>query len=356
VPHATIGCVRVTVLTYLESETDRGDPVARQVADALRSAGHHVSILGVYDDLQKLLRGIEQRRPDLIFNLMEMFGENLLGDVSVAGLLELIGVPFTGGSARELALSQDKALAKKVLAFDGVPSPRFAVFRRGGSFEGAGSLRMPLFVKPLRCDASLGVDAHSLVHDAGSLMKRVLAIHDQVNDAALVEEFIEGRELYVGIIGNESPEVFPVVEMDFSGLPAGAPRVLDYRAKFALGTPEYQGTHAVMATLSDELRARVQRIALDAYRALKVRDYGRVDLRLTEGGELHVIEVNANCYLERSGEFVMAAAAAGLDYAELVNRLARLALERHGSARWPVAVEELTADSGRDERDSSQAP
>jgi D-alanine-D-alanine ligase len=345
--------VRVTVLTYLESDTDRGDPVARQVAEALRTAGHEVSILGVYDDLQKLLRGIERRRPDLVFNLMEMFGENLLGDVSVAGLLELCGVPFTGGSARELALSQDKAVAKKVLAFENIPSPRFAVFSRDTGFEGGGSLRMPLFVKPLRGDASLGVDAHSLVRDAESLMKRVLAIHHQVNDDALVEEYIEGRELYVSIVGDQP---LPVVEMDFSGLPEGAPRVLDYQAKFAPGTPQFQATRAVIAELSDELRARVQRNALDAYRALKVRDYGRVDLRLTDGGELYVIEVNANCYLEKSGELVMAAAAAGLDQAQLVNRIAELALARHERAGLPVAVEEITADSGRDERDSSPAP
>jgi D-alanine-D-alanine ligase len=160
-------------------------------------------------------------------------------------------------------------------------------------------------------------------------MKRVATIHETCDDAALAEEYIEGREFYVGILGNRQPQAFPPIEMDFSGLPDGAPRVLDKKAKWVEDSPEYKGTKSVLADLPDELRAKIQKASLDAYRALRVRDYGRVDLRLTESGEIYVIEVNANCYLEQSGEFATSAAVAGIDFPSLINRIAELALERH---------------------------
>jgi D-alanine-D-alanine ligase len=261
-------------------------------------------------------------------------------------------------------LRQDKALAKKLLHYEGILYPRFAVFPRDAGFETGGNLRMPLFVKPLRGDASIGVDAASLVHDAHSLMRRVLCIHDQVHDAALAEEFIAGRELYVGVIGNEEPVALPVIEMDFSGLPDGAPRVLGRRAKFDEASPEYRGTRAVVAELPDELRARLQKVAVDAYRALRVRDYGRVDLRLTETGDAYVIDVNASCYLEQHGELAMAAAAAGLDYPSLLERIVALATERCARRSIPIAAEEIADDvagevterNDRAARDSSPAP
>lgn len=333
--------MRITVLTWLESErATEHDLVVDQVAQALERGGHVVSIIGVHADLQRLIDGIRITDPALVFNLMEMFDDNLVGDVAVAGLLELCGVPYTGCGPGELYLCQDKALTKKILHHEGIAYPRFAVFPRGAGFETSGNLRMPLFVKPLRADASIGVDEErSLVQDAGGLMRRVLAIHDEVNDAALAEEYIEGREFYVAILGNDTPAALPIVEMDFSGLPEGAPHVLGARAKFDESSPAYRGTRALLAQLPDELRARLHKLSLDAYRALGVRDYGRVDLRLTESGEAYVIEVNASCYLEQKSEFAMAAAAAGLDYTTLVNRIAELAVERFAARAAPAASE-----------------
>jgi D-alanine-D-alanine ligase len=237
-------------------------------------------------------------------------------------------VRYTGGGPGELYLRQDKGLAKKALAFDNILYPDFAVFSKD-DFETGGNLRMPMFVKPLRADASIGIGSDALVNDATALMKRVLAIHEKFNDAALAEEYIEGREFYVGILGNREPLAFPPIEMDFSGLPDGAPRVLDSKAKWSKESAEYKGTKSVMADVNDELRARLQKVSLDAYRALRVRDYGRVDLRLTDTGEIYVIEVNANCYLEQESEFATAAAAAGLEFPAMINRLADLAVERH---------------------------
>jgi D-alanine-D-alanine ligase len=323
--------MNITILTYLEAEDAREhDEVVDQVAEALRQGGHRPSVLGAHSDVKKLIAGLSRRRPDLVFNMLETFGETQLGAVAAVGLLDLLGLHYTGGGPGEYYLQEDKALTKKLLAFDGIAYPDFAVFSRDAGLETGGNLRMPLFVKPLRMDASIGIGAKSLVHSATDMMKRVLEIHEQVKDAALVEEYIEGREFYVGVLGNQDPQAFPPVEMDFSGLPDGQPRVLDARAKWDKDSAEYRGTQAVLPDLPDELRARLHKVALEAYRALRVRDYGRIDLRLTETGDIYVIEVNASCYLEKSSELARAAAAAGLDYPALVNKIVELAVQRYG--------------------------
>jgi D-alanine-D-alanine ligase len=322
--------MKITVLTGLEKPDPKSyDVVADQVAAALAKKGHKTSVLGVYDDVSKLVSGISRRKPDLIFNLLESFGKSTAGDFAIAGVLDLLGVRYTGGGPGELYLRQDKGLAKKVLAFENIPYPHFAVFSQTSDFETAGNLRMPLFVKPLTADASIGIDGDSLVRDTTSLMKRVIAIHEKVKDSALVEEYIEGRELYVGILGNREPLALPPVEVDFTGFPEGEPRILGTKAKWKKNSAEYKGTKSVMADLPDELRARLQQTAVEAYRALRVRDYGRVDLRLTETGDIYVIEVNASCYREKDSEFAMAAQAAGIEFPDLVERIANLAVERY---------------------------
>jgi D-alanine-D-alanine ligase len=276
-----------------------------------------------------MVQGLNRRRPELVFNLLESFGEDTSADVAVAGVLELLRLRYTGSGPGELFLRQDKGLAKKVFAFENIQYPHFAVFGKDADLETAGKLRMPLFVKPLRADASIGIDGDSLVRDAIALMKRVVSIHEKVGDSALVEEYIEGREFYIGILGNREPQALPPIEMDFSGLPEGMPRILGSKAKWSPKSVEYKGTQSILAEVPDELRARLQKAALDAYRALRVRDYGRVDLRLTETGDIYVIEVNANCYLEEGSEFATAAKAAGIEFPDLVQRIVDLALERY---------------------------
>jgi D-alanine-D-alanine ligase len=323
--------VKITVLTYLDSDNENSkeyDPVVPQVARTLRRLGHRVSVLGVHGDVKRLIAGLSRRKPELVFNLMEMFGDNVFGDIPVTGLLELLGVRYTGSGPGELYLSQDKGLTKKLLAFEDILYPRYAVFSRQAAFETGGNLRMPLFVKPLRSDASLGIGGKSLVHDAVALMERVAAIHKELEDSALAEEYIDGREFYVGVLGNGQPKALPPVEVDFTGFPEGVPKVMDSKAKWDERSKEYKGTKSVLANVPDELRARLQKVAVDAYRALRVKDYGRVDLRLTDTGEIYVLEVNASCYLEKSSEFAMAAAASGLDYPRLIEKIVNLASER----------------------------
>jgi D-alanine-D-alanine ligase len=324
--------LRITVLTYAESEKDRvaekHDIVIDQVVRALKANGHRVSVLHVHGDVTQMISGLKRRKPDLVFNLMEMFGDDLRGDIGVVGLLELLKLRYTGGSAGEFYLAGDKALAKKLLAYHELKFPKFALFSMSDAFETGGRLRMPLFVKPARMDASIGIDKAGLVHDANALMKQVLSIHKQCKDDALAEEYIDGRELYVAVIGNEEPVAFPPIEMSFAGLPPGAPHVMDARAKFDETSVEFKGTEAALASLPRELEARLQEVAIEAYRALRVRDYGRVDLRLTPAGDIYVLEVNASCYLEEEGEFATAARAGGYEYPALVQKIVDLAMAR----------------------------
>lgn len=325
--------MKITVLTAVETpdpKDDELDVVVGQVSRALRKLGHSVSVLAIYSDVGKMLDGLSRRKPDMVFNMAETFGDSVMGDMLVAAILESQGYRYTGGGPGELYLSQDKGLSKKLLEFEGILYPRFAVFSRAADFETGGNLRMPLFVKPLRADSSIGIGAKSLVHDTGSLMKQVDKIHRDLEDAALAEEFIEGREFFVGIVGNIKPQALPPIEVDFTGFPDGQPRILDSRAKWNEASKEYKGTRSVIADIPDELRARLQKVSIDAYRALRVRDYGRVDLRLTETGDIYVLEVNASCYLEEESELAMAAKAAGIEYPALIEKILAAAERRYG--------------------------
>jgi D-alanine-D-alanine ligase len=323
--------MNITALAYLERGSSEPDIVVPQVVEALRNGSHNPTIVTIQNDVRQLVDDVASSRPDLVFNLVESFADDMVGGLmGVAGALDLMQIPYTGGGPGELYLQEDKALSKKLLAYEQIRCPDFAAFTPDADFETGGNLRMPLFVKPLRMEASQGIDENSLVRNTEELMERVLHIHKTIGDAALAEEFIQGREFYVGVLGNQEPVAFPPIEMDFSGLPDGKPKILDSRAKWDESSVQYKGTKSVLPDLPSELSAKLQRVALDACRAVRVRDYGRVDLRLTDDGEIYVIEVNANCYLEQSSEFAMAAAAQDIEYVPLINRIVELAAQRRG--------------------------
>ena len=194
----------ITVLAYLEPDEKEPDVAVQQVADGLTESGHKTSILTIRHDVDELIRGLKSRKPQLVFNLVESFGDDIMGGViGVAGVLDLLQIPYTGGGPGEIFLQEDKALTKKLLAFEGIPYPDFATFPADANFETGGNLRMPLFVKPLRMDASIGIDERSLVRNTQQMMERVLYIQRTFGDAALAEEYIEGREFYVGVMGND---------------------------------------------------------------------------------------------------------------------------------------------------------
>jgi D-alanine-D-alanine ligase len=319
--------LKVPILFY-QLAADPEDPVVGQIFNAVQELGHKPTRFAVERDVRSLLNGISRGRPDLVFNICETFADRNIFEVNVAAFLELLDVPFTGSGTAGLLLAQDKAIAKKLFTFHRVPCPDFVVFHDENLDLGGRQLRFPLFVKPLRTDASIGVSAESLVHNVEQLLERVRYVHS-LGEAAIAEEYVEGRELYVGVLGGVRPTALPVVELQFRGAyPKGRPRIADWAAKFEKDSPEFKGTRSVMARVSGELRQRLQDLAVDAFEALQLRDYARVDFRLDASGNPFVLEINPNPYLEQSAEFAMAAKAAGIEYPQLVEHILKLAAGR----------------------------
>ncbi len=359
--------LKVSVL-FWEDRDEKGtehDEVVDQVAGALTEVGHKVSLIGISSDLRELLDKLEEQRPQLVFNLCERFADNDLFEMHVIAILEMLGQPFTGTGSLGVALRQDKVITKKLLRFHGVPYPNFITFDTD-DIEFAGRMRFPLFVKPLWGDASHGIDDSSLVTEYAKLVERVDYIHSQLKLPALVEEYIEGREFYVSILGNNPGEVLPVMELDFAKLPSGYPRIYGTDAKLDESSVQYSAVNAIVATdLSPEMRARLANVARDAAYALKVRDYARVDVRVTDDGRPVVLEVNANPYLETTSAFALAALQAGMGYTMLVNRIVEAAwkrcpqppfqneLQKNGAGRTRIrrratqAIESLESDKSR---------
>lgn len=319
--------LKVSVLFYEErsQELAEHDEVVAEVAEALTAGGHQVALLGICDDVGELLDKLDEQKPDLVFNLCETFAGRDSNEGNVTAVLSLRSQRFTGTGPVGMALRADKAISKKLLQFHGVTCPKFAIFDPH-NLEFAGKMHFPLFVKPMRGDASVGIHDSSLVRDYASLIERVNAIHTDLQDAALVEEYIEGREFYVGVLGNNPPEALPVIEMDFSKLPAQYPRIYGWEAKFDHASPQFDSVNAIIATdLQPQIRSRITMVALEAVYALQVRDYARVDIRLSPDGTPYVVEVNANPYLERTSAFAIAALQAGMSYNTLINRIMQIA-------------------------------
>jgi D-alanine-D-alanine ligase len=321
-------------ITVLFSEERTGheathDEVVDQVANALTEGGHKISLLGIHSSLRELLDKLDEQKPDLVFNLCESFAGNDFAEMYVTGVLSMLKLRFTGSSAAGMAYRQDKAVTKKLLAFHNVPCPNYAIYAKE-NLEFAGKMRFPLFVKALRHDASAGIDDSSLVNDYSSMMKQIDHIHKELMDTALVEEYIEGREFYVGILDNYPNEiVLPLVELDFSKLSPKHPHIYSEAAKFDEKSEAYNQINFGVATdLTPELRSSIEMIGKKAAGALQLFDYARIDIRLSKDGTPYVIEVNDNPYLERTAEFAVAALQAGMAYATLINKIVEISWER----------------------------
>jgi D-alanine-D-alanine ligase len=315
------------------------DPVIEQLSGALETLGHEVPRVSADADVMPVATELRKLAPDLVFNLSESFADKSALDSNVAALLNLLDLRYTGSSPSGLMLAGDKTLTKKVLRFHGIRTPEFATIYRG-SLDAIGDIEFPVIVKPPQEDASIGITSGSVVHDLRELLERIDALQSEFASPVLVEEFIEGREFYVGVLGNFNPKPLPVIEMDFSRLPAGMPRIASWEAKWGpdgTGTDaegeksvEYAGTRSIFPTDLDEaLIEKLQETAVRAFEALRLRDYGRVDLRVSETGDVHVIEVNPNCYLEKNAEFARSAQESGMNYHALIARITELALGRY---------------------------
>lgn len=328
--------MKVVLLHTLDAlEPPPVDPVIGQLTEVLSKLGHVVSTVVVDrgGDVGATVAALRAESPDLLFNIAESFGGKSALESNVAALLNLLDLRYTGSSPAGLLLAGDKSLTKKVLLAHGIRTPQAATVYRG-KLDLGGDLSFPVIVKPPQEDASLGITSASVVREIGDLLARIDALQTEYQQPVLVEQFIDGREFYVGVLGNANAEALPVIEMDFSGFPSDKPKIASWQAKWGDdgegSGAEYAGTKSVFPTgLDAELEARMKQVAVDAFHALRLRDYGRIDLRVTPEGEIYVIEVNPNCYLERESEFARASAQHGLDYGALVGRIMELALARY---------------------------
>ena len=301
--------------------------VEDEVAEALTKLGHE-PVMYELDGTHKSLFGLARIDCDLVFNLAESFADDDTADFKIAAYLDLLGKNYTGTGASGLMLSQDKAVAKKIFAFHGIHTPVFAKSFRG-RLDFSHDLHFPVIVKPAREDGSIGIEFSAVVNSIRELMERMDWLHANFDSPVLIEEYIEGREMYVGIIGNDKPEALPVVELDLSKLPDGTPRIAAAEVKWGKGTKAYRDTKSAIATdLPEETVLALQQTAVAAYQALDVRDYGRVDMRLQPDGRVQVIEVNPNPWLSSRAEFVMAARKSGRSYTRLIEEIVELATAR----------------------------
>jgi D-alanine-D-alanine ligase len=303
--------------------------VEEEVAEALTRQGHQPSLV-VLDGSVKGLHALARLDCDLVFNLAESFAGNDLADYCIAAYLELIGKRFTGSGSHGLLYAQDKAVAKKILEFHGIATPVFARSYRG-RLDFSHDLEFPVIVKPAREDGSIGIEFNAVVTSIRELMERIDWLHANFDSPVLIEEYVEGREIYVGVLGNEKPEALPPVELDLSKLPEGRPRIAGAEVKWAKGTAAYRDTKSALAEgLPDETVTLLQTTALAVYQALELRDYARIDMRLRPDGRVAVIEANPNPWLASKAEFTMAARGSGRSYPQLIAEIVDLARARYG--------------------------
>lgn len=297
------------------------------VLRALRTLGHTVEHLAIFDDLDLLRRKIESFAPDVIFNLADQFKNNRAFDQNIVSYLELHGVPFTGCGSTALTLCKNKAISKKILGYHGIRVPDFATVARGDRPVRPKRLKFPILVKPLNEEASLGIAQASFVETDEQFNERVQFIHDSIGADAIAEEYIEGRELYVSVLGDRRLEVFPIRELVFRKVPPDEPKIATFKAKWDEAYRKDWGLENRFAEGLDPAVVRAtQRTCRRIYRLLTIDAYARIDLRLTPSGEPVFIEANPNPVLAADEDFAESAVATGLTYPKLIARIVRLGL------------------------------
>ena len=302
--------------------------VEDEVAETLGKLGHQAK-LHVLDGSLKSLHALARIECDLVFNLAESFAGNDTADYCIAAYLELLNIKFTGSGSHGLLYGQDKAVAKKILEFHGIHTPVFARSFRG-RLDFSHDLEFPVIVKPAREDGSIGIEFSSVVTSIRELMERIDWLHANFDSPVLIEEFVEGREMYVGVLGNGHPEALPVIELDLSKLPEGTPRIAGAEVKWGKGTRAYRDTKSAVAEgLPEETTALLQQTAVSVFQALELRDYARIDMRLRPDGRVAVIEANPNPWLASKAEFAMAARKSGRNYTQLIEEIVDLASARY---------------------------
>jgi D-alanine-D-alanine ligase len=297
------------------------------VVTTLRGLGHEVQVLGVHDDLGDIRRAATEWKPHIAFNLLEGFDDITIFDQNVVSHLELLKLSYTGCNPRGLLLARDKSLSKKLLAYHRIPVPEFEVVRIGRPVRRPKRLAFPLIVKSLTQEASIGISQASVVDSDEKLKERVAFIHESIRTAAIVEQYIEGRELYVGILGNQALQALPVWELFFTNMPAESRRIATDRVKWSVKYQKKYGIESGPAReMPDATAEALQHLCKRAYRALELSGFARIDLRLDDQGRPWVLEANPNPQIARGEDFAASAERAGLPYDALLQRIINLGL------------------------------
>ena len=297
------------------------------VISTLRAMGHEVQVLGVHDDLGDLRRAASEWKPHIAFNLLEGFDDITIFDQNVVSHLELLKMSYTGCNPRGLLLARDKSLSKKLLAYHRIPVPEFDVCRIGRPIRRPKRLSFPLIVKSLTQEASIGISQASVVDSDEKLKERVSFIHESIGTAAIIERYIEGRELYVGIMGNQALQALPVWELFFTNMPEGAKRIATDRVKWSVKYQKKYGIDSGPARDLTEAQAeKIQHVCKRTFRALELSGFARIDLRLDDAGNVWILEANPNPQIARGEDFAASAEKAGMTYETVLQRIINLGL------------------------------
>jgi D-alanine-D-alanine ligase len=297
------------------------------VVSTLRERGLELRVIGVHDDLTPIRHNVEEFKPDIVFNLMEAFADIGVFDQNVVSYLELLRLPYTGCNPRGLTLARDKSLAKKLFTYHRVPVPDFTVVPLNRRASLPKKLKFPLIVKSQTYESSIGISQASVVANEDQLTRRVQFIHQSIGTAAIVEQYVDGRELYVGVMGNLRLQVFPVWEMSFAKMGEHSWHIATERVKWSVDYQKKHGIDTAAADLPPEMTLQVQHLAKRAYRALDLTGYARIDLRMGADGKLFVIEANPNPQLAQGEDFAESARHAGVEYGPLLDRIMSLGLQ-----------------------------
>jgi D-alanine-D-alanine ligase len=311
------------VETFSERSLKEEDkPTEADVLRCLKQLGHEVETLAVFDNVAAIVAKLETYKPDVVFNLTESFYHDRSHEPNIPALLDLMKVRYTGSGPEALLLCKDKALAKKVLTYHRVRLPRFVVSQRVRPLRRLRRFVFPAFVKPVSEESSDGISQASFVRVEEEAIERARFIHQKFNCDALIEEYIEGRELYLSVLGNSRLTVFPPREIFFEQVPEDAPKFATFHAKWNDAYRKKWGIrNAAAGPLPDGVQENLSRLARRIYRLLKIRGFGRIDVRLTPAGEVFVIEANPNPSLAHDEDFARAAAAAGMGYDALIQQI-----------------------------------
>ncbi|HPF25296.1 MAG TPA: hypothetical protein P5528_04845 [Steroidobacteraceae bacterium] len=297
------------------------------VMSTLVNLGHEVRVLGIGDQIGELRRAVGDFKPDIVFNLLEEFSGIVTYDHYVVAYLELMRQPYTGCNPRGMMISRDKVLTKQVLAYHRILTPEFHLFPWRKGYKAPRKPKFPLIVKSATEDASFGISQASIVNDSSRLRERVQFIHEQTNSDAIAEQYIDGRELYIGVLGNDRLQTFPVWELDFGTLSDVQAGIATRKVKW---DPDYQRKHGIRTGVADDLPAAMQTslaaLAKRIYRSLHMSGYGRMDLRLSADGKVYVLEANANPNLTFGEDFAESAERTGIQYPALLSRIVQLGI------------------------------